>query len=954
MSIYRPVSAITCLLLITISSLITFSAVAAKREATRFAKGQLETVIPGCNQGSQTPWHVTSKDCETFLPNIHYADAVNNEQVMDLRLKTIDNQRYYQIDYLIYPTIGAPNLFFKYPDNYKDKFDELVVMLNLPDKAYEGLLQNRPNKRKPARLYLNHDSRNGIKIYLSERSESNRKKLTNTGKTMQASDSVIELAAPGSEAQPNAGFWRYGRPKGMPKHLASRAKIKFIANKWAMKAVPPGFYDIRIDVMQDGKLVAAEFQYNALRVFPEQYDQVNANILNVTDAQASLGLKEVLNGRSFQSETTDRLAQFARSLNRLWTESSTNGITTYAAKTVQKSAFITFNGDVHNGGAPETLSPYQVANTYNWEAQRILAILKDLPLPIFLTAGNHDGYVAIGHMPAAAKLLANAIEERSLNSIEAVLKHPVNGANFDQFVSEPVNAKKYLQYLEDTKDHPGGLPVNVFDGGYVRYMGGPVYKGQWVKTSDSGQDPSTNYHRNYVLYDGFNQWKRTYGPLAQSWAFGLNHFINLNSYELRQHMRSGWGMYTVNYGGGVSQHQAQWIRKEAKYAASRNREINLLAHHDPRGGHKGVNFPFYYRQVPYQGMAGVAKNFVMAEMIMPTFCEVAPKFVVDATTSTFLGCMQDGLQEWLRPDSDFDCRREDMYTRDDVTQTAEFAKTNPVADNWRSYVISDRCNLYKLAGKRHRIYSGYQLIDMMASNAHMRTLLLGHTHYNSLEVIPSKQMVNDKHYHKAKMSDAQIVPGQVVLDAKSQDKYLPSEVSFLARFNPMRYLGGERKKARTAEKAKLTELAKQGIFKASCNDNTCAVLKFEDAGHSFSTIRKKNELVILRLTSVANLTEQSEISAPKDVKAFGFAVLKLGQKSNKKGDNKNSSRIEGIDFLVNNGNGLFTVKAQAEIDRNRFVPSVSADPDKINPLSHLFDSSVALPTAQFYEIKTQK
>jgi hypothetical protein len=931
--------------LITFTLLIAPTVQAAKKEATKFEKGAFEQTIPGCNVGKQTPWHLTSKDCETFLPDIHYADAVNNEQVMDLRLKDANGERFYQIDHLIYPTLGAPNLFFKYPDTYKDKFDEFVVMLNLPDSTYSPLLQNKPNNKRDSRLYLNQDARNGIKIYLSERSDSNRAQLTDTSKPMQAGSTVIELGAAGA---PNVGFWRYGRDKSMPKLLKTKAKIKFIANKWAMKTVQPGFYDIRIDVLNNGKLVAAEYQYNATRIYEENYDQVTANILNVTDSQASLGLKNVLNGKSFKEETLDRLIQFSQGLNKLWSSAEKNKSTA----AIKKSAFITFNGDVHNGGAPETLSPYQVANTYNWEAQRILAILKDLPLPIFLTAGNHDGYVAIGHMPAAAKLLASTIkEERDYNTVAKVLAHPQNGANFDQFVSQKVDAPFYLKYLEDTKAHQGGLAVNVFDSGYVRYFGDPNYKRQWVETANSGQDSRTQYHRNYVLYDGFNQWKRTYGPLAQSWSFGRNHFININSYELRQHMRTGWGMYTVNYGGGVSQHQKQWIAKEETYAANRNREINLLAHHDPRGGHKGVNFPFYFRQVPYDGMVGVAKNFVLAEMIMPAFCDVAPKFVVNSTNATFLGCMQDGLQEWLRPDSDFDCERKDMYSAKDVEETASYAKANKQGGDWRNYVIEGRCNLHRLSGKRHRIYSGYQLVDMMATNPNVRTVLLGHTHYNSLEVIASAEMVAANAYEGAKAEDTWIVPGAVVLDADSQKKYLPAHKSLLERFNPLRWMGGKRKAEREAEKVKFSELAQKGIFKASCNEQDCAVLDFEAAGHSFSTVRQKNELVILRLTSVANLTDQSEQGAKKGVKSFGFSVLEFGQVSNKPTDNKTMSRIERVDFLINDGKGGFEIDAHAKVDRKCYIPSTSNDPKKINPISQLFDSRAALPTPEFYEIK---
>ena len=353
-------------------------------------------------------------------------------------------------------------------------------------------------------------------------------------------------------------------------------------------------------------------------------------------------------------------------------------------------------------------------------------------------------------------------------------------------------------------------------------------------------------------------------------------------------------------------------------------------------------------------MVEVAKNFALAEMIMPTFCDVAPKSIIKSTTATFLGCMQDGLQEWMRPDSNFDCERKDMYDKKDVKVAQAIAATNSSNDqSWRNYVIDGRCNLHKLAGKRHRIYSGYQLVDMMANNSKMRTLLLGHTHYNSLEVIPSAQMVANNSYSGAQAQHAQIVPGQITLDAQSQEKYLPAERNFLSRFNPMRWMGGKREQERQQEKAQLQAIAAKGIFKASCNDVTCAVLDAKAAGHSFDGVRKVNELAILRLTSVANLTEQEELSKPDD-KAFGFSILKLGQKSNNKADNKNASRIEALDFLVNDGSGKFTIIGSASVDRDRYVPSVADDPQKLNPLSKLFNSTKALPTPEYYEIKVDR
>ena len=43
-------------------------------------------------------------------------------------------------------------------------------------------------------------------------------------------------------------------------------------------------------------------------------------------------------------------------------------------------------------------------------------------------------------------------------------------------------------------------------------------------------------------------------------------------------------MYTVNYGGGLSQVQAEWIEKDLARGKKNNKDIVVIAHHDPRGG----------------------------------------------------------------------------------------------------------------------------------------------------------------------------------------------------------------------------------------------------------------------------------------------------------------------------------------------------------------------------------
>src|SRR5690606_30615535 len=92
-------------------------------------------------------------------------------------------------------------------------------------------------------------------------------------------------------------------------------------------------------------------------------------VVNVTDTQFSVG--DVYDSRT--KEKLDQLVQFVNTTND---------------PNVRNAKFITFNGDLHNGGSPGSLRQRPVAHTYNDEAKGIVGTLKYLPMPIFLTVGN--------------------------------------------------------------------------------------------------------------------------------------------------------------------------------------------------------------------------------------------------------------------------------------------------------------------------------------------------------------------------------------------------------------------------------------------------------------------------------------------------------------------------------------------------------------------------------------
>ena len=75
------------------------------------------------------PWEVRSRQGETYLPNVFYADASENEQIMPL---TVHGR--HAIERLVYPTLGNPNLYVKADPN-----DEMMTVLRLENGLLDGL-----------------------------------------------------------------------------------------------------------------------------------------------------------------------------------------------------------------------------------------------------------------------------------------------------------------------------------------------------------------------------------------------------------------------------------------------------------------------------------------------------------------------------------------------------------------------------------------------------------------------------------------------------------------------------------------------------------------------------------------------------------------------------------------------------------------------------------------------
>src|SRR5262249_15036138 len=142
------------------------------------------------------------------------------------------------------------------------------------------------------------------------------------------------------------------------------------------------------------------------------------------------------------------------------------------------------------------------------------------------------------------------------------------------------------------------------------------------------------------------------------------------------------------------------------------KDIVLIGHHDPRGGHNGKDYPYAFPQVDYRGMAQSTKNFVNGEVINKKLCDNVPSFALSDARQ--LSCLHDGLQEWMLADEEFDC--------EDVDRVAD-----------------GRCNVdaIKADPRKSLFFSQFDLMQRLATHPTIRTLLLGHTHYNSLEILQS-------------------------------------------------------------------------------------------------------------------------------------------------------------------------------------------------------------------------
>lgn len=788
---------------------------------------------PSRSLDDELPWEVITEHGETVLPNVYYADPSQNEQVMPHTLAG-----HAQIDRLIYPTFGNPNLYLR-----EDDTDSLLLVLRVEDSALAHLAptlgEQVPNKNRH-RLTLTQDAQNRLSVYLVPRN--GRAEYTALGQAIPGSGNARLRRIEPTEIQIDPIL------PDQPEVLTRRRTLRLLFRKDALADIPADLYDLRFEILQAGRAAKApdgapllEWQYNAVRIYDSAPDEYS--VLNITDTQLSLA--DVKTGDS-----------------RMHLRNFVDYVNATGEASVKNALFVTFNGDLHNGGSILTFRQRAVANTYRQEAEEVLGTLRELRKPLFLTAGNHDGYVSTGIAPSAVVTADNTLGTRMNDVVNEALPSPWPDFSVDRFQA----------YRDSISLTPGGHANDLFVGSFVRRAGERTYAGAFLEIPRD--------KRNMVLYDGFHQWQRTYGPLSYSFQFKNNHYISLNSYDLRQHVRAGWGMYTVNYGGGLSAVQEEWLRREL--ASHTTDDVILLAHHDPRGGHKGIDHGYYFAQLDFQNVQQSMSNYLLQEIWNPAACSGLPSWARPEST-TDEECVHDGLQEWMGPDLRFDCAPDAM---DESGACRSDLLSNPAQHTYR--------------------FGAYQLVDVLANAHNVRTLLLGHTHMNTLEVLKQGQVIvpvqfTDQQLHEFASLEVQN-PARGYAWQNALSGQMPPD------YDP-EALPEQQVEARIRQLRTLYEGAAQGTTQTLGGD-------------------PNRELVVLRTTCTAALTTQEDLSGTK---AVGFAVLAVARQNDARG--VALPQVNRARYYQQDETSKFKPLGEVEIPRNKATSQFSAD----NPLRGLYE-----------------
>jgi hypothetical protein len=298
----------------------------------------------------------------------------------------------------------------------------------------------------------------------------------------------------------------------------------------------------------------------------------------------------------------------------------------------------------------------------------------------------------------------------------------------------------------------------------------------------------------------------------------------------------------------------------------------VLMHHDPRGGHKGVDFGYYSPTLEYRGIAQSTLNYLFSSKLVPAVCKQADwSLSVDERES----CLHDGLQEWMAPDEELD---------------------------------KDKAGFF---------LSGVEVLKRFVKQPHARTLVLGHVHFNSLEVLQSGDV---------------LVPNRLAMDPAAQATSASIEAS-----NPVRRLSWEDKLAPASPSAwRWSEDMNPSLandiqtsldvhsfdkWRTDLNDMLAAATP-----PSMTTLSAPQggprELAILRFTSGADLSNQKY----GDKAMYGYTVLHITKQSD-------MPRINRLTYFIHAGTDAFNKIQTIDVDRTKSITTRA----KTNPVEELFD-----------------
>ncbi|HEY8079063.1 MAG TPA: hypothetical protein VIF62_33250, partial [Labilithrix sp.] len=283
-------------------------------------------------------------------------------------------------------------------------------------------------------------------------------------------------------------------------------------------------------------------------------------------------------------------------------------------------------------------------------------------------------------------------------------------------------------------------------------------------------------------------------------------------------------------------------------------------HHDPRGGHKGIDIGYYFDVLEYSSIWQSAINYIAGKVFDPAVCKL-PDWVLPRDQQD--NCMHDGLQEWMRPDPDFD----------------------------GDYM------------------SGVELMKRVTGNPQVRTLLLGHTHYNALEVLETGD---------------QLLPGQFTVDASNAKELATLEIQ-----NPVRGYAVAQKSGIRFRDYEPNAVPENAVVSRLMDFSEMTKRVYPHAARVLDApVGMARELVILRLVSNADLASQTVTTSGKS--ALGFAVLHVVKKSDARAYDK--PQINQATFFVNSDANNFALERTIAIDRTKHL----GPHDATNPIQQIY------------------